>query len=311
MQQNENEVKKEEVVNTTESDLPTLSEESSVKVLVETLTEKDIEEVETSIEKANTTSIIKSDQSFSETYQTTSQQFSLIKETANSLADMERIASMLITSQLCPLKKTSDVVLAIITGNQYGFHFMTSVNNIFPINGKPTMSVHLHRALLLKHKIVFNKIVDNEALYDFAKLDADGKVMTRPINTQQGIKQVPIIVLRDVLSNQPENTTASLEVDRVTRYEFTRLVKQIDNTFAKIKVISEFKLSDANKAGLLDKDNWVKHLPRMLDARAFSIGSKEIASDILLGVYSISELADEFDVKYTISSSLEENVILK
>ena len=268
----------------------------STKVEVEAVeSNKDGEEPVEVLNETPTSYPLKADDSFSNTYLASSEQFAVIKETADALGAMKKIASTLISSKLCPLKTESDVILAIVTGNQYGFPFMTSVNNIFPINGKPTMSVHLHRALLLKHKIIFNKVLDYEPIYNFAR-----KVDNAPVVIKTGTK-----------NEQPDNTVASLKpVDFVTRYEFTRIIRQIDRTMAKITVTAEYKMSDAGIAGLLEKDNWVKHPARMLDARAFSIGSKEIAADILLGVYTISELADEFNVKYTVSETLEEAVIV-
>lgn len=49
----------------------------------------------------------------------------------------------------------------------------------------------------------------------------------------------------------------------------------------------------AQRAGLLDKDNWVNYEPDMLLARATAAVCRRIASDVLLGIpYSAEELAD-------------------
>ncbi len=237
--------------------------------------------------------------------------FALVKEAANSLEEMKAVASILIKSELCPLKKESDVILAIITGNQYGFPFMTSISNIYPIKGKPTLSAHLHRAILLKNKIVFNKVYDFEAVYQFGKLTEDGKAfelkdIPNP-NGQGSIKQ-PAHTTVGVLETKPLGYAILKEVDRITRYTFERLLRQPDGSFSKLKVTSEFKMTDGAKAELLAKENWIKYPARMLDARAFATGAREIASDLLLGIYSLSELADEANIKYTISDSLEESI---
>lgn len=236
--------------------------------------------------------------------------FTVIRETASSLEAMKSIARELIGSQLCPLKKESDVIVAIITGNQYGFHFMTSVNQIFPINGKPTMSVHLQRALLITNKVIFNKILDAEPIYEFGKLTEDKSTFdTVEVPGPNGQKvRVPKDRIKGTMSIKPPTHGVIKQVDTITKYSFTRMIRMEDGSFEKLNVISEYKHSDAHVAGLLDKDNWVKHLPRMLDARAFAIGAREIASDILLGVYSVNELADEYNVKYTVSASGEETV---
>lgn len=230
--------------------------------------------------------------------------FSLLSRTAGSLEDMKSIANELIRSSLCPLKKAEDVILAIITGNQYDFPFMTSINNIYPVNGKPSMSAHLIRALLLKNKIIFSKVLNFEPVYQFAKVDESGWV-----TKESGGKKVPIFLNIGTIQEQPLNSKPFKEVDRITKYTFSRLLKQEDGSFEKLLVTSEYKMSEAVIAGLADKDNWQKHPPRMLDARAFTIGAREIASDILLGVYAINELADDNNIKYTINASLEEEVI--
>lgn len=237
--------------------------------------------------------------------------FALVKEAAGSLEEMRAVASVLIKSELCPLKKESDVVLAIITGNQYGFPFMTSISNIYPIKGKPTLSAHLHRAILLKNKIVFNKVYDFEAVYQFAKLTEDGKAFELkdvPNPNGQGSTKQPTATTIGTIDTMPVGYAKVKEVDRITRYVFKRLLRQEDGSFEKLTVTSEFRMSDGAKAQLLEKENWIKYPARMLDARAFSTGAREIASDLLLGIYSISELADEANIKYSISPSLEESI---
>ena len=238
--------------------------------------------------------------------------FALVKEAANSLEDMKAVASILIKSELCPLKKESDVVLAIITGNQYQLPFMTSITNIYPIKGRPALSAHLHRAIILKHKIVYNKVYDFEPLYQFAKLTEDGKAFEFkevPNPNGVGTTKQPVATSVGTLEAKPMGYAVVKEVDRLTRYTFERLLKQEDGSFSKIKVVSDFKMSDAAKAELLDKENWRKYPARMCDARAFATGAREIASDLLLGIYSISELADDANIKYTIGASLEETVV--
>lgn len=222
--------------------------------------------------------------------------FGLITETAKHLGNMGAIAETLIKSGLCPLKKKEDVILAIITGNQYNLPFMTSVNNIFPINGKPTLSIHLHRAMLLQHKIMFKKELDFEPMYEYAVKKGD-KFQVIGVGTKYD------------KDDFPDAVKGFKEVDRITRYRFKRKVKQIDGTYETLEVVSEFRISEAVRAGLATKAVWENYPARMCDARAFGIGSKEIASDILFGIYSISELADVHNIPYNVSANLEETII--
>lgn len=225
--------------------------------------------------------------------------FALIKQTAQILADIEAIATVIMKSGLSPLKNVPDITLAIITGNQYNLPFMTSINNIYPVNGKPAMSTHLHRALVLDRGIVPEKIYNYEPIYAFVvkKVKEDGTKQNIPVGS-------------GTLKDRQEGWIASIEpIDRITKYKFTRLIKRVDGSYREITTESEFKLSDAIQAGLASKDNWKNFPQRMLDARAFSIGAKEIASDILLGIYTISELAEQNNLSYTISNNLEESIV--
>lgn len=248
--------------------------------------------------------------SFPATLLPSSNSFVGLQETTQALESMRTLAGTLIKSGLCPLKKVEDVIVAIITGNQFQFPFMTSINNIFPINGKPTLSVHLQRALILRNKIIFNKLNDYEALYEWAKIGDDGKLVMKELRNAQGqTKSVPVILKISTVQDKPlELCTAIKEVDRITKYKFTRLIKLEDGSFERLEVISEFKMSDAGKAGLLEKDVWIKYPARMCDARAFAIGSREIASDVTLGISTVSELADAHNIKYTVSENFEETI---
>ncbi len=227
-------------------------------------------------------------------------QFSVVQDTANALDAMKSIAQQVLRSNLCPLKTESDVILAIITGQQYGFSISTSIASIYPINGRPTLSVHLQRGLLIKAGIVFKKIYNYEPIYQFVGAEE------KPDGTK-----VPKLVGTGVKSEQPDKTVLGNIVDYITKYEFYRDIRRPSGGFRELIVESEYRISEAQAAGLFDKagDTWAKYPKRMLDARAFTIGAKEIGADILQGVYSTSELAEVFNLKYTISEDFKEELI--
>lgn len=238
--------------------------------------------------------------------------FADVENAVKALASMEALAKVLIKSNLCPLPKAEDVILAIITGNQYGLPFMASINQIVPIKNKPTLSAHLHRALLLRHGVIFEKLSDFQPMFDWARIKEDGSgyVLIDVPLPNGTMKKVPQVLKRSTVEEKPtEKCIPSAEVDRITKYKFTRFIKGADGKFRKMEVYSEYKMSDAGRAGLLEKDNWVKHPPRMLDARAFTTGAREIAADITLGIYALNELADEYNIPYNISANLEETLV--
>lgn len=228
--------------------------------------------------------------------------FQGLLDTVTALESMNKLAGVLKSSKLCQLKTESDITMAIIMGNQLGFPFMTSITNIYPVNGKPAMSAHLHRALILKHGVFYEKIYDFEPMYQYAEVDDKGQYVM--------VNNVPVILGVFTTKDAPENgRRGSTIIDRITRYKFTRDVKSPSGKWRELTIYSEFTMSDAKTAGLLVKDNWNNYPARMCDARAFTAGAREIGSDILLGVMSISELADSTNINYTISSNLEETVV--
>lgn len=77
----------------------------------------------------------------------------------------------------------------------------------------------------------------------------------------------------------------SVPVDYVTEYHFTRWIND-KCVFAN----SRFTFSEANAAGLFEKDTYKKYPRVLIQHRAFTYGARDIASDVLFGVMETSEL---------------------
>lgn len=192
-------------------------------------------------------------------------------------ARMLALGEVLCKSALVPLKKPEDVVVALMTGKELGLPFVTSVSQIYPINGRPTLGVHIQKAILLKNGITFEKTEDAVEIYEFVKI-----IDNKPIKLSEGI-----------LTAQPEESKRKLIGFRTT-YKFNRELKRPSGKFKEIIAYGTFSTMEAAVADLLDKDVWKKYYKRMLDARAFTIGAKEIADDLLLGISSPNELSNNF-----------------
>lgn len=78
-------------------------------------------------------------------------------------------------------------------------------------------------------------------------------------------------------------------IDYVTEYEFTRY-KIIHGKEHIINATSHFSYSEAQVAGLLTKDTYAKYPRTMISHRAFILGAREIADDILMGCMETTEL---------------------
>lgn len=78
-------------------------------------------------------------------------------------------------------------------------------------------------------------------------------------------------------------------VDYVTEYEFTRY-KMINGKERVITAVSHYSYSEAQNAGLFDKDTYKKYARIMIGTRAFTFGARDIANDILMGSMETTEL---------------------
>lgn len=200
----------------------------------------------------------------------------------NTPARMLALGEAIAGSKLCPLKTKEDVALAMMTGRELGLPMVVSLSQIYPIEGKPSLGTHLIRALILKAGIVFEKIEDAVPLYKFAKKNEEGKLVVNA-------NKEPIIVHVGLIDEQPKNTGKSVAGYRTT-YEFTRQLKQPDGSYKELKAKGSFSTIEAAEADILKKPNWQNYWRRMLDARAFNNGAREIADDIISGLHTPDEL---------------------
>lgn len=195
-------------------------------------------------------------------------------------ARMMALADVLCKSSLSPLKKKEDVVMALMTGQELGLPFITSLSQIYPINNRPTLGVHIQKALCLQNGVVFEKIEDAVAVYNFVRKEGTELI-------QLGEGTINMKVPADAKKKQ---------IDTRTTYLFTREIKMASGSYKTITAKGSFSLREATEADLVGKDVWIKYWRRMLDARAFTNGAREIADDIILGLMTPNELSNDFYV---------------
>lgn len=78
-------------------------------------------------------------------------------------------------------------------------------------------------------------------------------------------------------------------IDFVTEYEFTRR-NMINGKEVVTTATSHFSFSEAQTADLFKKDTYVKYARIMIGHRAFVLGARDIADDILMGCMETKEL---------------------
>lgn len=97
-------------------------------------------------------------------------------------------------------------------------------------------------------------------------------------------------------------------VDYVTEYKFTRY-KQILGEKVVTTAIGKYSYKDAETAQLLDKDNYKQHPRIMVGIRAFTLGAREIADDLLMGCMETTELKIITNTPITNDDFIEAEVI--
>ena len=78
-------------------------------------------------------------------------------------------------------------------------------------------------------------------------------------------------------------------VDFVTEYKFTRY-RVINGENVKSSATSHYSQSEALSAGLFEKDTYKKYPRILVSHRAFTLGARDIASDLLMGCMETTEL---------------------
>ena len=103
----------------------------------------------------------------------------------------------------------------------------------------------------------------------------------------------------------PVIRVAAQPIDYVTEYKFTRY-KEIYGKIVETHAVGHFSYKEAVTADFFTKDTYKKYARIMISHRAFSLGAKEIGSDVLMGVMETTELKLVEDVPIVETDIAEE-----
>lgn len=220
---------------------------------------------------------------------------------AITLEKMRLFAKEVIKSGVSSFKREADVIVVLIRGKELGLPYGVSVNNIFAINGKTGMSVHLHKAMLQNAGVYFELQEDMVPVYAYG-------IMKEPT---AGAAKV-FVPMGTTTERKVEGFAVSPKViDYQTTYYFEREVRMgVSGKVRTKKLKMSYRYSEAQTAQLTEKDVWVKYSRSLMKARAFTSGASEIASDVVQGMYGINELAMEFGKDFKIDENLQETIII-
>jgi hypothetical protein len=149
-------------------------------------------------------------------------------------------------------ERSTDLVMTLIEfGRTIGIAPLTAIQGINLVSGKFIMSYHLMNTICIASRLVSTTIIDDY----------------KPIPSQKDPKTVG---------------------NYVTKIQF---VRKMPNGLPDLVYTSVYYYSDAQKAGLLTKDVWIKFPKQMMRARCFAEGARFVAPDLIGGgVYVEGEI---------------------
>lgn len=168
------------------------------------------------------------------------------------------------------------------------------------VAGVPTIDGYAEN---LQQKLQMCKLF-RESGFAPASFKSDGAVLAAILYGQelgftpiQSLQSVDVIQGKPTLSAQGIKAKIIAEGGVIRELEWTDKVCRIEGDRAGNKVITEYSIEEAVKAGLAGKDNWRRMPKDMLYARCISRYGRNHWADKLKGVYGAEEMRDAVIVK--------------
>ena len=214
------------------------------------------------------------------------------------------------------VKTVGGAILLFSKARELGIGFGNAIPHMHVVNGRAGIDIHIIKAILSKPGtgIRWETIYEYEPIYQY--FSSTGELFTT-LTLPENYLEVPLkqvlakkeIDGKYVVTKMVDNANKiKPPIDYISKYKFTRKKKDIDGTYYTVEEIGEFKWSDALRAQLpFDKHGnlsaesaWGKYPKIMLNTRAFTLGARAIASDLLMGNYETSELLDSQSIQYEV-----------
>lgn len=188
----------------------------------------------------------------------------------NSLEQQKQFAEILINSRALPKQYTNaeSVIMAANYGKELGFSFVTALNSIYYVSGKPSLSTQAMIALCQSNDIIHKTIEDYEVVY---KKDKDDNFIL------------------DEKGNKTFFKDSDGEPVRRTTIEYIRIYKHLNNYISRDRF--SYTTKEAKDAGLY-KNVWSTYPKVMLWYRTYAFGVRRFAADVLHGLITIEEMVD-------------------
>lgn len=216
------------------------------------------------------------------------------------------------------VRTAGDAMMLYQKAKELGIGWGNAVPHMHIVSGKSGIDIHIVKAILTKPKsgITWKHLEDNLPIYQYMGEDKaiyqenelpPNYVVVNSFNDEAVGFRVAILPT-NISTDAAKPVYKKVPVDWRSTYEFTRKKKDIDDTWITVTCRGTFSWREALLAGLpLDKTGqlnpsaaWNAYRNLMINTRAFTFGAREIASDLLMGNYELTELLDFSNVNYEV-----------
>lgn len=227
-------------------------------------------------------------------------------------------ATILIESGMVPFKKPEDVVMVMQLANDLNMSIPLAIANIYPIQGKPSIGVHLWNALLVKGGVTIELIEDAVEVYHFKRKNGMTYTMTAKEIDESRYFPVSVKHYEEQSKDCPPDKEVVVIISPPGMEKVYPILKDKRTTIKMIRKNNRGGYDEATRsyyyheawiAGFVKveggvvagKDNWIYHLHDMLYARACTRTGKVTGPDLTLGFREVSEMADAHGIEVKVT----------
>jgi hypothetical protein len=216
------------------------------------------------------------------------------------LDNLMQLANTILHSKLSPHKTAEGVATAILLGRDLGLKDMVAVNNIYNIEGKATVGIHIISALLIQNKIYYEVLKDFETVCEYGdnkKNTYSEDYFLSNLDKYELInKDTPV----DKYDKNKIQVVKKLTGNVETIIKFRRFIR-VNNQDECVTFTQKLSWADIILMNLHEKMNWQKMPKIMLRNRCLAIGARFFAPDVLLGLMEHTEILDNTNTNYNVT----------
>lgn len=220
------------------------------------------------------------------------------------------------------VKSAGNAMMLYQKAKELGIGWGNAIPHMHIVNGKSGIDIHIIKAILSKpgtgirwehtenNVPIYRYMGEDKAIYEEYELPPN-YILVNSGNDTVPEGRFKVLILPTNIETDPKKPPIykKIPVDYRSTYIFTRKKRDIDGEWMTVTEKGSFSWREAiaaklplNKNGEFSDDSaWQKYRNLMINTRAFTYGSRDIASDLLMGNYELTELLDINNVKYSVT----------